>query len=155
MALTLLGRFGARLKLEAITPYFAHTNSAKCCQNKQGRRAADARLFRNCSQYIGREVRVLRPDVLVTQGKHSFDAIQAAIDDHTISAERTLLWSDLRSGKDGVLKIGGQEVIWLATFHPRFGGFYSQRQLHWPRWSKLVWMRFKERSSLAQRDGIT
>jgi len=49
----LAARIFNRILETCMTPrqaqaYFAHTNAAKCCQNKLGRRQADKRLFDNC-----------------------------------------------------------------------------------------------------------
>ena len=52
-----------------VNRYFAHANAAKCCQNKPGRRQADAKLFRNCREYLAGELRVLQPDIVVTSGQ--------------------------------------------------------------------------------------
>jgi hypothetical protein len=142
MALMLLARFDPGLRLRTITRYFAHTNSAKCCQNKEGNQAADARLFRNCRGYIGKELAILCPDVLVTQGKPAFQVIKAAIDSKEISVNRSLAWLGLRSGEHRTLRVDDREVLWFAAFHPRYGGFYTQRERYWRKWSALVLRRF-------------
>ena len=68
LAWHLLRQFDSSLTIERVNRYFAHANSAKCCQNKPGRAQADATLFRNCRRYLAEEIRLLRPDVIVTQG---------------------------------------------------------------------------------------
>ena len=48
-----------------------HANSAKCCMNKPQRKKANAVLFRNCQQNLSGELGILRPQIVVTQGKES------------------------------------------------------------------------------------
>ena len=113
----------ARIRGISMTPreaqlYFAHTNSAKCCQNKERRRQADKRLFENCRPYLSGELAVLRPDVIVTQGGWARIAVSSVVGK----------WIP----KDSVtsrLQLHGREVFWLNTHHPaRFGAFNGQRR---------------------------
>ena len=112
-----------RIRGTSMTPreaqlYFAHTNSAKCCQNKERRRQADRRLFDNCRPYLSGELAVLCPDVIVTQGGWARVAVSAVVGD----------WI----AKDSVtnrVQLHGREVFWLNTHHPaRFGAFNGQRR---------------------------
>ena len=116
------------LKREQVNQYFAHANSAKCCQNKRGRSQADPKLFKNCRGYLAGELRVLRPDIVVTQGDwaksgmNSIVEIQERIDKFACIA-----------------RFDGRAVFWLHTYHPcRFSDFYAQRDdcEGWERYSK-------------------
>ena len=99
--------------------YFAHANSAKCCMNNKQRSKADARLFRNCKQYLQGELNILSPDIIITQGNEAREAISSlrnktveSIDDYA-----------------SVIKINNRPIFWLHTYHPNcFGKFYAQRR---------------------------
>ncbi len=56
LALRLLEPFKPDLSLTVVGGYFAHTNSAKCCMNNDGRRVAYPRLFKNCRDFIPDEL---------------------------------------------------------------------------------------------------
>ena len=110
---------GTSMTPEQAQPYFAHTNSAKCCENRSGRGSAHERLFTNCRRYLRGELEVLRPDVIVTQGKFAKDAVCASVDCPPREVH------DINH-----LRLAGREVLWLPTYHPRaFGPFNQQRRL--------------------------
>jgi hypothetical protein len=88
LALMVLRPFDPELSLETVYPYFAHTNSAKCCMNNVGRSEAAGRLFRNCRPYLPGEIAVLQPDILVTQGNWARDVIAGSF---TAKTENPLL----------------------------------------------------------------
>jgi hypothetical protein len=69
-----LRRFEPSLRIDEARLWFAHANSAKCCMNKPQRKKANAVLFRNCQGYLGGELAILRPRIVVTQGKEARDA---------------------------------------------------------------------------------
>ena len=105
-------------------PYFAHANSAKCCQNKPGRRQADRRLFENCRRYLPGELDLLRPDVIVTQGNPAKSGLASVVG-----------FSPPKSRFTTRARLGEREVFWLHTYHPAaFGWFYRQRQ----RWGEFA-----------------
>jgi len=113
-----------RIRGTSMTPrqaqlYFAHTNSAKCSQNKERQRQADKRLFDNCRPYLSCELAVLRPDVIVTQGGWARVAVSAVVGD----------WIAKDSVVADRVQLHGREVFWLNTHHPaRFGAFNGQRR---------------------------
>ena len=109
---------GASMKPWEVAPYFAHTNSAKCCQNKERRRQADKRLFENCRRYLSGELAVLRPDVIVTQGGWARIGVSFVVES----------WIPKDSVTNRV-QLHGREVFWLNTHHPAaYGLFYPQRR---------------------------
>lgn len=101
--------------------YFAHTNSAKCCQNKPRNEQADDRLFDNCRKYCRNELEILDPDIVVSQGDKARDAVSASKEENT-KEERV----DDR-GRLSWIRIGGRKVLWLKMYHPnqRSGLFRS------------------------------
>ena len=59
LAWVLLRQFVPGLKISRVNRYFAHVNSAKCCQNNPQRRQASSTLFDNCRRFIPGELRIL------------------------------------------------------------------------------------------------
>lgn len=131
LALTLLQQFEPGITLENVHRFFAHTNSAKCCMNKDQRAMADWRMFKNCRSHVGGELAFLRPDVLVTQGDHAKRAVEGSYQ------------ADVRGNMKGsgyaTIRVGSQLVLWLHTYHPRYyGGFNRQRRDSYPIWTAVV-----------------
>ena len=60
MAYELLRQFEPQLNVADARLYFVHVNSAKCCQNKPGRKRADSILFENCHRFLADELRLLK-----------------------------------------------------------------------------------------------
>ncbi len=131
LAYVLLSQFAPSITLENVHRYFAHTNSAKCCMNKDRRAMADWRMFVNCRSHVGGELMALQPDVIVTQG----DAAKLAVETHY----RAEVTGDMRRCGYATLQMGARDVLWLHTYHPRyFGGFYRQRRNCYSTWAALV-----------------
>jgi hypothetical protein len=104
--------------------YFAHTNSARCCQNKKGNAEAHRILFDNCREFVGPELEILRPDILISQG----DWAKLAVQQHFPAPLRTFhSWLGIL-GECKTLKIGGQECLWYHTYHPNQGGGFFRCQ---------------------------
>lgn len=68
-ALYILQCFRPQLTLKETSHFIAHTNSAKCCVNNRDSQQARSELFDNCRGFIGSELKLLAPDILVTQGE--------------------------------------------------------------------------------------
>lgn len=130
MAKVLLGPFRPGLSLQEVGSYFAHTDSAKCCMNNDGRRQAAGRLFRNCREFIPGEIVVLRPDVLVTQGKMAKRAMEGSFP--LVQEADASIWSP------AVLDVAGRSVLWLQCHHPRYGGFFTQWDQCKAGWTRAV-----------------
>ena len=138
-----------------VISHIAHVNSAKCCQNKQGRRQADSTLFDNCRRYIPGELAILRPDVVVTQGAEAEAAVRKLIRPPTtkelLSSSRYKLPARYETG---VLRLGRgiDRVLWLHSYHPsNFGRFNPQRDQCWPRYAKDVRRSWDESSQRVGR----
>ena len=58
-------------KPELIEKLFVHIRTAKCCSNAKGGTQEHGRMYENCGKYLGEEVRILEPDVIVTQGNYA------------------------------------------------------------------------------------
>lgn len=137
LAWILLKRFKPDLRLHDTHFYFAHVNSVKCCVSNENHRSARSILFKNCREYIGSEVAILKPDILVTQGKWAREAIQQnyrsseSLKDKLICSHT---WIFIESKK----------VLWFHTYHPRnFGKFNHQRRECFENWAKLIYEAFQ------------
>ena len=119
---------GTSMKPWEAAPYFAHTNSAKCCQNKLGRGQADGRLFKNCRPYLSRELAVLRPDVIVTQGGWAWIGVSSGA--RELDSEGFRDESRSARGAGGVLAEhpSSREVRALQSATPPVGRFRRRDQ---------------------------
>ena len=111
--------FDKDLTLERVKHYFAHTNAAKCCQNKRDKSPADWWLFENCRPYLDGEIRVLRPDIIVTQGQRAKDGLRPIVDIQERIDEFAC-----------IVHFNGRRLFWLHTYHPSPNNrwrFYPQR----------------------------
>lgn len=137
MAFELLRQFKADLTVPDTRLYFAHVNSAKCCQNKPQKEQADWTLFDNCRDFISKELRLLSPDIVVTQG----DPAKAAI-----LKKFAIRQHDVRTVNDGHFETGFIKVepgtkrsLWLQTYHPRAYGYFNRQRRHcWPLYAEAV-----------------
>ena len=118
LAWYILRRFDAELCLDDAKQYFAHANSAKCCQHKSGGRQADGRLFDNCRKYLPGELRVLRPDILVTQGVWARKAIES------LYGPGEPIREDEFAKR---VEMDDRSVFWLHTHHPRSGKHFGRQ----------------------------
>ena len=118
LAWHILRRFSVSLDIKDTCKHFAHANSAKCCWNMPHKKQAPAVLFANCAKYLGGELKILQPDIVVTQGAPA----ARLLEDRT--RER------LPQGHDGqasLVTLEGRRLFWLRTPHQtRFGEFCAQ-----------------------------
>lgn len=123
-------------EFEAVAPYWAHTNSGKCSQNRDGHQQASGRLFKNCRKYLGREIRILAPDIIVTQGVQAREAIEAAIDWKELDVKKG---GAAESGSSKLLMLDGRLILWIAMPHPNSHRiFYDQIEKRLPYWSERI-----------------
>ena len=138
MASELLRQFKPELTVTDARLYFSHVNSAKCCQNKRQKKQADKTLFENCRRFIPGELRILSPDIIVTQGKPAKKAIlksfpvRRRVVRTVESAPRFRLDAHYETG---LIELASdvRASLWLQTYHPtNFGRFNPQRTHCWP-----------------------
>ena len=143
MAFELLRQFKADLTVPDTRLYFAHVNSAKCCQNKPQKEQADWTLFDNCRDFISEELRLLSPDIVVTQGDPAKAAILKSFtvlqhDERTLDGACYVYDAHYETGFIE-LGPGTNKTLWLQTYHPNsFGLFYPQRTHCWPLYAEEV-----------------
>ena len=104
-----------------IKKLFVHVRTAKCCSNAKGAAKEPSKVYTNCSRYLRKELSILKPDVIVTQGndahwgatRHAFNAIEQVKG----------LNLELPIAHIVNLKEGNQCVYWLRMIFPtyRFG----------------------------------
>jgi hypothetical protein len=143
LALHLLHPFDATLSIERVSRHFAHVNSAKCCQNNPQRAKADGVLFDNCREFIPDELRILRPDILVTQGKEARKVLEHAF--HQIRNGTSAVGAEICEHRI-IETAHNHQTIWIATHHPRYGKFWTQCRNCWDSYSKAVVTFMKERT---------
>ena len=56
-----------------IENLFVHIRTGKCFSNANGSNAEPYKLYENCGEYLRKEVSILEPDVIVTQGGPAHD----------------------------------------------------------------------------------
>lgn len=123
IAWCILRRFDSKMGINEVQRYFAHANSAKCCQNKPGGGQADLRLFRNCGKYLPGELDVLAPNIVVTQGARARNAISRYGDREIDPPDK---WAK-------IITVNGREVFWLQTRHPA-RGWLARQFADRPKW---------------------
>jgi hypothetical protein len=136
LAWILLKRIKPDLQLQDTHLYFAHVNSVKCCVSNENHQSAPPVLFRNCQKYIGGEVALLEPNILVTQGKKAREAIQQSYKISESLGDKSICshtW----------IFIEGKKVLWFHTYHPRnFGKFNQQRRECFENWANIIYETF-------------
>jgi hypothetical protein len=135
LAWVLLRQFRPSLSIATVNPFFAHVNSAKCCLNNEQRRQADGKLFQNCRQFTVGELRILLPDILVTQGGEA----KVVAEQFRVLEENGAL-SGCAECQARVIRIGPERrVLWLHTHHPSaYGLFWKQKKQCWPHYERAV-----------------
>ena len=119
-------RYSDDKSTEIIGQLFVHLRTAKCCSNAKGKYAEHLNVYENCGGYLGEEVRILEPDVIVTQGnyahwqaeKHVFEEDVANIEVEEVKG------IDCSIARIVNLKEDNRSVYWLRTIFP-YGKFYS------------------------------
>ena len=145
LAWILLKKLKPDLQIEDSHLYFAHVNSVKCCVSNDDRKSAHSALFNNCRKYIGGEIVILKPDILVTQGKwakvaieQTFDTPQSAVDNHLCSHMQFLMKN--------------RKVLWFHTYHPsNYGKFNQQRNECFEKWAEIIYDKFSSYRQATQQ----
>jgi uracil-DNA glycosylase family 4 len=137
LAYHILKKYSDKIQLENVNKYFAHVNSAKCCQNKPHREKADKVLFRNCRNYLLEEFKILKPDIIVTQGNEA----KTALLKYSTILKRFNPFSQ-------IVMLNNKEIFWLHTYHPsNYGSFNKQRNKGkgWELYSKRIYKWYTEK----------
>ena len=118
--------------LGIIEELFFHVRTAKCFSNADGKGQEPAQLYKNCGGYLGEEVSILEPDVVVTQGGAAHDKSKKYVFEK--NAERTPKREvEGIADADSIarivhLKEDNRRVYWLRSYFPgsrAYTKFYS------------------------------
>jgi len=135
LALVMLRNFEEDLDIAEVKDYFAYTDSEKCSQNKEHARQNDSRLFKNCSEFIPEEVRILSPDIVITQGVKAREFIEGSFKPGDYLGKRKRIPSEIK-----VIKVKNNAVLWIDTVHPTRRGLSNlERRKNWKAYSRLAY----------------
>ena len=110
---------------KTIEQLFVHIRTGKCFSNAGGTRQEDDLLYENCGCYLKKEVSILKPDVIVTQGNTAHEKSKKYVFDE--GAEKTVKGiADSNSiARIVYLKEDNRRVYWLRSYFP-YWRFYSR-----------------------------
>lgn len=97
--------------IENVSAYFAHVNVTKCSMNNPDRGQAPHKVHMTCGRsYLEGELAILRPDILITQGKAANEIVGELLTgtplrEYDLPTQRTLILDD-------------RSVLWLPMRHP-------------------------------------
>ena len=108
-----------------IEQLFVHVRTAKCCSSAGGTNQEPYRMYQNCGPYLGKELRILKPDVIVTQGNNAHDQAEQHVFEIT---QRTAV-QPVQGIPNSIARIvnlkgDGRRIYWLRSYYP-IGRFYS------------------------------
>ena len=106
-----------------IEQLFVHVRTAKCCSDANNRRQEPAIVYQNCGPYLRKELRILKPDVIVTQGNLAHEQAEQHIFDEIIQQTPVRPVQDLPNHIDSIARIvslkgDGRRVYWLKSLFP-------------------------------------
>ncbi len=95
--------------IQNVSAKFAHVNMAKCSMNTPNGRQAHQTVHELCSVFLAGEIRILSPDILITQGKRVNEYFNHMLDD---------FYNDLAIPVVHSGKIFGVDTVWIPMPHP-------------------------------------
>ena len=129
---------GFMYQANEVNHIFAHTNSAKCCENKESNEMSATTLYKNCRSFIRGELEILDPEILVTQGGQADNAIKNTFPDISTDADFVSL-SQIHE-RVGLIRINNHPVLVLRTIYPSWRNKRTilQREELYPYYLKAV-----------------
>ena len=112
---------------EIIGNLFVHVRTAKCCSNAKGSKQEPGQVYANCGPYFTEEMRILEPDVIVTQGNPAHWAAEGHAFDEGANTTATEV-DGINYSIAHILSLkhdSDWKVYWLRTYHPCYGRYYS------------------------------
>lgn len=105
-----------------IEQLFVHVRTAKCCSSAGGRNQEPDIVYQNCGPYLRKELRILKPDVIVTQGNHAHDQAEQHVFDAIVQQTAVRPVQDIPDSIARIvsLKGDGRRVYWLRSYFPTF-----------------------------------
>ena len=101
---------------QEIEQLFVHVRTAKCCSNVNGGSQEPAKVYADCGVYLRKELSILKPDAVVTQGVHARDAAQ----NHAFDVANRVTRIAVPSIPSRIvnLKENNQSTYWLPMIFP-------------------------------------
>jgi len=119
---------GIALAFRHVHRHFGHTNSAKCKDAARNRGQGPALMFDNCRPFIARDVELLQPDVLVTQGRFG----RLSVDGRFKIVARLAHPQDSRYVCN-IIQMGKRQVLMFSVAHQNaYGLFNAERRGAYP-----------------------
>jgi hypothetical protein len=131
LATLLLNKYiddSAKNGISYVDTFIAHTNSAKCTQNKINRAQADNHLFDNCREFVVQEIPQFNAEIIITQGIPAQNCLNKFMINERIVLETT------HNGKDikfpiYIREINNKKSLHIPMYHPSFfKGYWVQKQ---------------------------
>ena len=109
-----------------IEKLFVHVRTAKCCSNVGGKNEEPRQLYKNCGGYLSKEVSILEPDVIVTQGNAAHCMSKQYVFDEGAKKTTPKKVEDIANSIARIVHLqeGNGKVYWLRSHFP-YGSFYS------------------------------
>ncbi len=103
-----------------IEQLFVHVRTAKCYSSAGGRNQEPDIVYQNCGPYLGTELRILKPDVIVTQGNHAHDQAKQHVFNEIVqqTAVRPVQGIPDSIARIVSLKGDGRRIYWLRSSFP-------------------------------------
>ena len=109
-----------------IEKFFVHIRTGKCFSNAGGKNQEPYQLYENCGCYLKKEVSILKPDVIVTQGNPAHDMSEKYVFDVIERREVEGIANSDSIAHIVRLREDNREVYWLRSRFPTWrAGFYS------------------------------
>lgn len=115
-ALKIVEAMGLDYSEEDVNHIFAHTNSAKCCENKASHDMSKGELYNNCRTFCKGEIELLNPDIIVAQGDRAFEAVNYTFPEISKSVE--FIGFNQIHERIKVYLINDHPVLFLRTIYP-------------------------------------
>ena len=106
---------------EEVQKLFVHVRTAKCCSTYNGLRQEPDEVYANCGPYFSEELRILEPDVIVTQGDNVHEAAEAHAFDEDAKTTSTEVVEGIDHSIARIVNLkhdNAWKVYWLRTGHP-------------------------------------
>jgi len=105
-------------EIHKIKPYFTSLVSIKCCVNKEHRKQAPNILYKNCRNYILGELKILNPDILVSQGNEA-RAVVEKMEISKVIKQENISKANPRKNDFKIMKLpSGKVLLWIHHYHP-------------------------------------
>ena len=103
-----------------IEQLFVHVRTAKCCSSAGGTNQESDIVYQNCGPYLRKELRILKPDVIVTQGNSAhYQAEQHVFDEIAQQTPvRPVQGIPNSIARIVSLKGDGRRIYWLRSYFP-------------------------------------